>query len=152
LLDRADKEVQQDILQTLSVQDPVLAEKLRQKIFLFEDILFLDKTTLQKILRETQRRGISLAIMLKGAPEEIKNKVMDCLTEGGRAMLAEQIDLLGEIGEKVIKDEQKKLVSVVRDLINSGEINIDRSKFVKEQIEKQKSMTIEPEVVEEKNK
>ncbi len=150
LLDRADKEVQQDILHTLSLQDPVLAEKLRQKIFLFEDILFLDKTTLQKILREAQRRGISLAIMLKGASEEIKNKVMDCLTEGGRAMLAEQMDLLGEIGEKVIKDEQKKLVSVVRDLLNSGEISIDRSKFVKEQVEKQKSMTIEPEVVEEK--
>jgi len=152
LLDRADKEVQQDILQTLSMQDPALAEKLRQKIFLFEDILFLDKTTLQKILREAQRRGISLAVMLKGTSEEIRNKVMDCLTEGGRAMLAEQIDLLGEIGEKVIKDEQKKLVSVVRDLANSGEINIDRSKFVKEQIEKQKSMTVEPEIVEEKNK
>ena len=150
LLDKADKEVQQDILQTLSMQDPELAERLRQKIFLFEDILFLDKTTLQKILREAQRRGISLAIMLKGASEEIKNKVMDCLTEGGRAMLAEQMDLLGEIGEKVIKDEQKKLVSVVRDLLNTGEISIDRSKFVKEQIEKQKSMTIEPEIVEKK--
>lgn len=152
LLDKADKEVQQDILHTLSLQDPVLAEKLRQKIFLFEDILFLDKATLQKILREAQRRGLSLAIMLKGAPEEIKNKVMDCLTEGGRAMLAEQMDLLGEIGEKVIKDEQKKLVGVVRDLLNAGEISIDRSKFVKEQIEKQKSMAIEPEIVEEKNK
>jgi len=114
--------------------------------------LFLDKTTLQKILREAQRRGISLAVMLKGTSEEIRNKVMDCLTEGGRAMLAEQIDLLGEIGEKVIKDEQKKLVSVVRDLANAGEISIDRSKFVKEQIEKQKSMTVEPEIVEEKNK
>ncbi|MEN3014243.1 MAG: FliG C-terminal domain-containing protein [Endomicrobiia bacterium] len=112
LLDQADKDVQEDILQTLSIQNPSLAEKLREKIFLFEDILFLDKTTLQKIIREIQRRGISLAIALKGASDEIKNKVMDCLTEGGRAMLAEQMDLLGEVGEKVIKTEQKKLLQL----------------------------------------
>ncbi len=150
LLDQADKEVQEDILQTLSMQNPSLAEKLREKIFLFEDILFLDKTTLQKIIRESQRRGISLAIALKVATDEIKNKIMDCLTEGGRAMLAEQMDLLGEIGEKVIKAEQKKIVGVVRDLLNSGEITIDRSKFVKEQLEKQRSLTVEPEVVKKK--
>lgn len=147
LLDQADKDVQEDILQTLSLQNPALAEKLREKIFLFEDLLFLDKTTLQKIIRESQRRGVSLALALKGAAEEIKNKIMDCLTEGGRAMLAEQMDLLGEVGEKAIKTEQKKIVSVVRDLLNSGEITIDRSKFVKEQIEKQRSLTIEPEIV-----
>lgn len=147
LLDQADKEVQEDILQTLSIQNPSLAEKLREKIFLFEDILFLDKVTLQKIIRESQRRGISLAIALKGAPDDIKNKVMDCLTEGGRAMLAEQMDLLGEITDKVIKAEQKKIVGVVRDLLNAGEISIDRTKFIKEQIGKQKSLTIEPEVV-----
>lgn len=152
LLDQADKDVQEDILQTLSIQNPALAEKLREKIFLFEDILFLDKTTLQKIIRETQRRGISLAIALKGASDEIKNKIMDCLTEGGRAMLAEQIDLLGEIGEKVIKTEQKKIIATIRDLLNAGEITIDRSKFVKEQIEKQKTLTIEPEVIEKKKK
>ncbi|MCS7231439.1 MAG: FliG C-terminal domain-containing protein [Elusimicrobiota bacterium] len=150
LLDQADKDVQEDILHTLSIQNPSLAEKLREKIFLFEDILFLDKTTLQKIIRETQRRGISLAIALKGTSEEIKNKIMDCLTEGGRAMLAEQIDLLGEIGEKVIKTEQKKIVATIRDLLNAGEITIDRSKFVKEQIEKQKSLTVEPEVIEKR--
>ncbi len=150
LLDQADKDVQEDILQTLSFQNPQLAEKLREKIFLFEDILFLDKPTLQKIIRETQRRGISLAIALKNTPEEIKNKVMDCLTEGGRAMLAEQMDLLGEIGEKVIKNEQKKIVSTIRDLINSGEINIERSKIVKEQLERQKSLTVEAEIVESK--
>lgn len=150
LLDRADKEVQEDILHMLSLQDPALAERLRQKIFLFEDILFLDKTTLQRIIRETQRRGISLALALKGASDDIKNKIMDCLTEGGRAMLAEQMDLLGEVTEKAIKEEQKKIVSVVRTLINAGEINIDKTKFIKEQIEKQKSFTVEPEVVEKK--
>lgn len=150
LLDQADKEVQEEILQTLSTQNPSLAEKLREKIFLFEDILFLDKTTLQKVIRETQRRGISLAVALKGASDEIKNKIMDCLTEGGRAMLAEQIDLLGEIGEKVIKTEQKKIVATVRDLLNAGEITIDRKKFVKEQVEKQKKLTIEPEIIEKK--
>lgn len=150
LLDQADKDVQEDILQTLSLQNPTLAEKLREKIFLFEDLLYLDKTTLQKIIREAQRRGISLAIALKTAPEEIKNKVMDCLTEGGRAMLAEQMDLLGEIGEKVIKSEQKKIITVVRDLLNSGEISIDRSKFIKEQIEKQHTITVEPEIVKKK--
>ncbi|MCX7941014.1 MAG: hypothetical protein N2555_04525 [Endomicrobia bacterium] len=150
LLDRADKEVQEDILHMLSLQNPALAEKIRGKIFLFEDILFLDKTTLQKIIREAQRRGVSLALALKGASDEIKNKIMDCLTEGGRAMLAEQIDLLGDVGEKAIREEQKKIVAVVRNLVNAGEISIDKTKFIKEQIEKQKSVTIEPEVVEEK--
>ncbi|MFA5859241.1 MAG: FliG C-terminal domain-containing protein [Elusimicrobiota bacterium] len=126
LLDQVDPKAQESILNLLSREKPELAEKLRRVIFVFEDIAFLEKAGLQKVLRESQRQGVVLALALKTADESIKASVMDCLSEGARAMLAEQIDLIGEVNPRRIEEEQRKIARIVRSLEKSGELVIRR--------------------------
>lgn len=128
LLDQVDRETQENILSTVERENAALAERLSRALFFFEDVVILEKTALQRLIREAQRRNISFAIALKTANEDIKMKVMDCLTEGAQAMLAEQIDLLGEVPEKKISDEQRHVATLARELEKSGEITIDRTK------------------------
>lgn len=128
ILDSVDRETQENILKTLETENPTLAVKLKSQLFFFEDLVLLDKTSLLKVIRESQRRQISLALALKSTPEEIKVKIMDALTEGARAMLAEQIDLLGEVSEKRTQEERKMIETVVKELEKNGDIVIDRSK------------------------
>lgn len=128
ILDSVNRETQENILRTLETENPTLAVKLKSQLFFFEDLILLDKTSLLKVIRESQRRQISLALALKNSPEEIKTRVMDALTEGARAMLAEQIDLLGEVSDKRIQEERKMIEAAVKDLEKNGDIVIDRAK------------------------
>ncbi|PKN02129.1 MAG: hypothetical protein CVU77_01530 [Elusimicrobia bacterium HGW-Elusimicrobia-1] len=128
ILDSVNRETQENILKTLETENPTLAVKLKSQLFFFEDLILLDKTSLLKVIRESQRRQISLALALKNSPEEIKTRVMDALTEGARAMLAEQIDLLGEVSDKRIQEERKMIEAAVKDLEKNGDIVIDRAK------------------------
>jgi len=127
LLDQVDRDTQLNILTTLENENPDLAAKIRRSLFFFEDLILLDKNTLLRVIREVQKQGLSLALALKNASEDLKTMVMDSLTEGARAMLAEQIDLLGDVPEKRIQEEQQLIAKLVRNLEKNGEITIDRS-------------------------
>jgi len=123
ILDEVDRDTQENIIRTLEDENPALAEKLKKQLFYFEDIVSLDKTGIQKIIRVIQQTGgINMALALKTAIEDIKVKVMDCLTEGGKAILAEQMDLLGETQPKRVEEEQKKIVIIIKELIRESEI------------------------------
>lgn len=151
LLDQVDRETQENILKSLENTNPALATKLRNSLFFFEDIVILDKPILQRVIRETQRQGLSLALALKIVPENVKLKIMDALTEGARAMLVEQIDLLGEVSEKRVQEEQRQIANIVKALEKSGDIVIDRTK--RYQILEGSDLAVEPEEVpEEKGK
>ncbi len=128
LLDNVDRDAQENILKTLEMENPVLAAKLKSHMFFFEDLVVLEKTSVHKVLRECQRRQISMALALKNASDELKVKIMDTLTEGAKAMLAEQIDLLGEVAEKRLMEERKLVEAVVKELEKNGDIVIDRTK------------------------
>lgn len=128
LLDSVDRETQENILKTLESENPVLGAKLKSRLFFFEDIILLDRASVQKVIRECQRRQVSIAIALKHATDELRNKIMETLTEGARAMLSEQIELLGEIAEKRILEERKLVENVVKELEKNGDIIIDRTK------------------------
>lgn len=130
LLDQVDPKTQENILYKLEQQNPELAAKLRRVVFTFQDIVILEKPALQRVIREAQREGVVLAIALKNTSEEIKSAVLDVLSEGARAMLTEQMDLIGEIGEKRIEEEQKKIVQIVRALEKSGDIVVDHDKIL----------------------
>ena len=127
LLDRADRDTQENIIMTLEKENAMLAEQLRNSLFFFEDLVLLEKNALQKLIRAAQRRNISLAVSLKGVPQDLRNKIMEVLTEGARAMMNEQIELLGEVPEKRILDEQRQIVNLVRELEKDNEIIVDRS-------------------------
>jgi flagellar motor switch protein FliG len=127
LLDNSDRNTQETILAALEKESAALALRIRKNLFFFDDLALLDKNTIQKILRASQRRGISLALALKNAPENVRKAVTDSLTEGAQSMLTEQIDLLGQVQEKRIVEEQRLISKMVREMDKAGEIVIDRT-------------------------
>ncbi|MBN1824248.1 MAG: hypothetical protein JW803_08020 [Endomicrobiales bacterium] len=131
IIDHSDRETQDNIIHTLDEKNPALAEKIRRAMFVFEDIAILEKTAMQRLIREAQRRGMSLALALKNAKDEVKNKVFDAITPEAKAMLTEQINLMGDIAERRVYEEQRNFATLARELEKAGVIVIDRSKMVK---------------------
>jgi len=128
LIEHSDIETHANIISALDQANPTIAERVRRELFFFEDINILEKVALQRLMREAQRRGYSMALALKKSTEEIKNKVMSIMTEDAKAMLKEQMELLGEIADKRINEEQRAIANLARELDKAGVIIIDRSK------------------------
>jgi len=128
LIEHSDHETHVNIINALEQANPSTAERVRRELFFFEDVNILEKTALQRLVRESQRRGYSFALALKNTGEEMKNKVMGVMTPDAKAMLQEQMDLLGEVADKRITEEQRLIANLARELEKTGIIIIDRAK------------------------
>lgn len=128
LIEHSDADMHVSVLNALEQANPTIAERVRRELFFFEDINILEKTALQRLMREAQRRGFSMALALKKSSEDIKNKIMAIMTDDAKAMLKEQMDLLGEIADKRISEEQRAIANLARELDKAGVIIIDRTK------------------------
>jgi flagellar motor switch protein FliG len=93
-------------------------------MFMFEDIINLDDRSIQLVLRQVE--PADLATALKGVGEGVRDKVTGNLSERGRENLLEEIDLLGPVKVKMVEEAQQKIVSVIRSLEDSGQIEIQR--------------------------
>ncbi len=128
LIEHSDHETHLNIISALEQVNQVTAARVRKELFFFEDIIILDKPALQRLIRESQRRGYSIALALKTASAEIKDKVMGIMTEDAKAMLKEQMELLGEVSDKRIAEEHRNIANLARELEKAGIIIIDRTK------------------------
>jgi flagellar motor switch protein FliG len=128
LIEHSDHETHLNIISALEQVNPTTAERVRRELFFFEDVNILEKTALQRLLRESQRRGYSFALALKTSSDELKNKVTGIMTQDAKAMLLEQMELLGEVSDKRITEEQRLIANLARELEKSGVIIIDRTK------------------------
>ena len=123
IVGEADRTTREEILQSLREKDPGLAEKVRKQIFTFEDIANLDSLSFQTVLREVDLGTVSLA--LRGSSEEFKSKVMGKLSEGGQAMLKQEMELGKPAGKQKIEDAQRRIVRVVRGWQKEGRITFE---------------------------
>jgi len=128
LIEHSDHETHVNIISALEKVNSTTAERVRRELFFFEDVNILEKIALQRLVRESQRRGYSIALALKTASEEMKNKVLSIMTEDAKAMLKEQMALIGEVPEKRISEEQRNIANLARELEKGGAIIIDRTK------------------------
>jgi flagellar motor switch protein FliG len=93
-------------------------------MFMFEDITQLDDRSVQLVLRQVE--PADLATALKGVADEVRTKVTNNLSERGRENLLEEMDLMGPVKVKMVEESQQKIVSVIRSLEDSGQIEIQR--------------------------
>jgi len=119
LINSADRTTERNILEE---NDPELAEEIKKRLFVFEDILRLDDRALQRIMREVDMKDLSLA--LKGATEELKAKFFKNMSKRAAEMLKEDMDYMGPVRVKDVEEAQQKVVNVVRGLEEQGEIVI----------------------------
>jgi flagellar motor switch protein FliG len=125
ILNYSDRTTEKAILDTLEVQDPDIAEQVRELMFVFEDIYTLDDRTIQRILREVETKDLAMA--LKGAKDEVKERIFTNMSERAAAMLKDDMDYMGPVRGRDVQEKQSAVVSVIRVLEAAGEITINRS-------------------------
>lgn len=124
IMNTIDRATEREILEKLAAQDPELAEEIRKHLFVFEDIVKLDDRSIQIILREVDTRD--LAVALKGAADELKEKIFKNMSKRAATLLKDELDYMGPVRVKDVEAAQQKIVEVIRRLEEAGEIVISR--------------------------
>jgi flagellar motor switch protein FliG len=120
IINSADRATERNIMEYLEENDPELAEEIKKRLFVFEDIIRLDDRSLQRVLREVDMKELGLA--LKGATEELRSKFFKNMSKRAAEMLQEDMDYMGPVRVKDVEESQQKVVNVVRALEEAGEI------------------------------
>ncbi len=111
---------QEAILESVRTHDPELAQKIMDEMFVFEDILDVDDRGIQLVLREVQSE--SLIVALKGASEELREKIFKNMSQRAAEMLREDLEAKGPVKLSEVESEQKEILKVVRRLADEGQI------------------------------
>ena len=119
ILNSVDRGTEKHIMETLEV-----ADEIRKKMFVFEDILSLDNRAIQRVLRDVDNHDLALA--LKGATEEVQNVILNNLSTRLASMIKEDMEYMGPVRMKDVEDAQQKIVNIIRKLEDSAEIVISR--------------------------
>ena len=124
ILNAVDRGTEKHIMETLEIEEPELADEIRKKMFVFEDILLLDDRSIQRVLREVDNND--LAIALKGSNEDVQNAIFNNLSKRLAVMIKEDMDFMGPVRRKDVEEAQQKIVNIIRKLEDSSEIVISR--------------------------
>lgn len=124
ILNSVDRGTEKYIMETLEIEDTDLAEEIKKRMFVFEDILTLDNRAIQRFLREVDNN--QLAIALKGATEEVQNIIYANMSKRMSEMIKEDIEYMGPVRLKDVEEAQQKIVNIIRKLEDAGEIVISR--------------------------
>jgi len=124
ILNGVDRSTEKNIIEALEMENPELAEEIRKRMFVFEDILTLDNRSVQRVLREIDNQDLTLA--LKGASEEVKNKIFSNMSKRQAEMIKEDMQYLGPVRLRDVEEAQQRIVNVIRKLEEAGEIIISR--------------------------
>ena len=122
IVNSSDRTTERNIMEHLEENDPELAEEIKKRLFVFEDIIRLDDRSLQRVLREVDMKELGLA--LKGATEELRTKFFKNMSKRAAEMLQEDMDYMGPVRVKDVEESQQKVVNIVRGLEEQGEIVI----------------------------
>ena len=124
ILNTVDRGTEKHIMETLEIDEPELADEIRKKMFVFEDILTLDDRSIQRVLREVDNN--ELAVALKSANEDVQNAIFNNLSKRLATMIREDMDFMGPVRMKDVEEAQQKIVNIIRKLEDSGEIVTSR--------------------------
>lgn len=126
ILNGVDRATERTIIENLEVQDPELAEEIKKRMFVFEDIVLLDDRSLQLVLREIDNKDLSLA--LKASSGDVGNKVYKNMSKRAADMLKEEMEFMGPVRIRDVEEAQQRIVNVIRRLEDSGEIVVSRGR------------------------
>ncbi|WP_442482997.1 flagellar motor switch protein FliG [Aeoliella sp. SH292] len=122
MLNVSERSTERIILQQLAEDDPDLVEEIRRLMFVFEDIAKFSNKDIQSMLKHIETTQWALA--LKGASEELKDKILGNLSQRAGDMLREEMEFLGAVKVSAVEAEQQKIVDIVRSLEDAGEIEV----------------------------
>ncbi len=124
ILNTVDRGTEKHIMETLEIEEPELADEIRKKMFVFEDILLLDDRAIQRVLRDVDNND--LAIACKGSNEDVQNAIFNNMSKRLAEMIKEDMEFMGPVRMKDVEEAQQKIVNIIRKLEDSAEIVISR--------------------------
>jgi len=124
ILNLTGSSVEKSVLDQMDGLDPEVAEEVRNLMFVFEDIANLTDREIQAIMKEVEQKDLITA--LKGASEELKDKMLGNLSERVRTMIVEEMEFQGPMRLSEVEEVQLRIVQQVRQLEEQGQINIVR--------------------------
>lgn len=122
ILNLADRSTEKGIMESLETDDPDLVEQIRRLMFVFEDILLVGDKGIQAVLKEVDNDELALA--LKTASDELKNKIFANMSERASQLIKEDMEYMGPVRLSDVEGAQQKIVDIVRRLEDAGEIII----------------------------
>ncbi len=122
ILNMIDGTSAEQILEEIEENDPDLADAIRQNMFVFDDIILVDDRGLQKVLRSVESQ--ELAVALKAATDEVKEKIFSNMSERAAEILKEEMEVSGAVRIKDVTDAQQKITKIVQDMERKGELVI----------------------------
>lgn len=124
ILNGVDRSTERTILDSLEIQDPELAEEIKKRMFVFEDIVSIDNRSIQRIIRETDNMDLQLS--LKVASEEVREVVFRNMSKRMADTFKEEMEFMGPVRLRDVEEAQSRVVATIRRLEEAGEIIIAR--------------------------
>jgi flagellar motor switch protein FliG len=125
ILNLVDRASEKQIIESLEDEDPELAEEIKKRMFVFEDVVMLDDRAIQKVLREVDTQEMAKA--LKSVDTEVQDKIFRNMSKRAAGMLKEDMEFMGPVRLKDVEEAQQKIVAIIRKLEDSGVIVIARA-------------------------
>lgn len=124
VINRSDRPTERQIVEGLEGLDPELADEVKSRMFMFEDIIGLDDRSVQQVLRQVDAGDLALA--LKGVSEAVRAKITSNLSQRAAENLIEEIELLGAVRLAQVEEAQQAVIRTIRQLEEQGQIMVRR--------------------------
>ena len=124
VLNGVDRTTEKTILDTLEIQDPELAEEIRKRMFVFEDIVTLDNRSIQRVIRDCENEDLILS--LKVSSEEVKDVLFKNMSSRMAESFKDEMEVMGPVRLSDVEEAQTRIVATIRRLEDAGEIIIAR--------------------------
>jgi flagellar motor switch protein FliG len=122
VLNNADRATERKILEYLEEIEASIAENVKLRMFVYEDIANLDTRAIQRIIREAEQDDMRLS--LKGAAQAVKDAMFSNMSERAAEALKEDLETMGPVKVKDVEAARRRIVATVRRLEDAGEITI----------------------------
>ena len=122
ILNFVGQQVETTVMDNVREYDPELAQKILDEMFVFENLMDVDDRGIQLLLREVQSDSLILA--LKGAPQELRDKVFKNMSQRAAEMLKEDLESKGPVRLSEVEAEQKEILKIARRLADEGQIQL----------------------------
>lgn len=124
VLNGVDRTTEKTILDALEIQDPELAEEIKKRMFVFEDIVTLDNRSIQRVIRDCENEDLLLS--MKVSSEEVKDVIFRNMSVRMADTFKEEMEIMGPVRLRDVEEAQSRIVTVIRRLEDAGEIIIAR--------------------------
>lgn len=128
LINQMESAAGNQILDSISNQDSSLSDHIRQKMFVFEDLIQLDARDLKELLQKVDKKLLTLA--LKGTSDTLQNRIFGLLSQRNAEMLRDDLDIVGAVRIREVEAAQQEILKLLREMEQAGTVTLGQDQYV----------------------